>query len=304
MKKITNYLFLICCLFSSFDLIGGPLEREIRMLHRQFCRWERRFESSIPTPDAIEEAHTYLNSLREQLDNLLLQCSNPSDEECIKNFITTINERISSLTHTTLQANKQTSLLTALLDKAKKIYHNPPRICCRNPKLAAMDEQKEKLGKILSVLNQMLEGTPQEEERPQILEAISIVNGFIQDLNHVVSHEDIKGKIYACNLVSLRDGIPSLEQINKIQQQLNNVLSELQLAIKNEQNARTCQKLERLERSLNNDISFTQALSSHIQNPTQESAKELACYESSHRWYVINILEQTGFREPRNRDNR
>lgn len=115
-----------------------------------------------------------------------------------------------------------------------------------------------------------------------------------------ISIDEIENKIQACDLINLRNGTSSFKQINNVHQKLNKVLPELPLAIKNEKNARTCQKLEMLELSLKNDIRFTQALSDHIQNPTQESAKKLESYVSSHRWYVINALEKTGFREPRN----
>ncbi len=291
-------IILVSYLLASVDLFSGPLASEISRIDRQFCRWERRFTSSIPTFEAIEEARAYLNTLLETLNILSSQCSDQSDEEQINQFISTINKQISSLPNPV-----PISKTEILLEKANKIYHNPPRICCRNPKLTAINEQKEELEKILGALNQMLKDTPQEEEQSQILKTISIVNDFIQKLNHTSSLEEIQDKIQACNLSSLKAGTPSLEQITDVRNRLNKVLPELQLAIKNEQNARTCQKLERLERSLKSDIRFTQALSEHIQNPTKESAQKLECYESSHRWYVINVLEKTGFRKPRTRGN-
>ncbi len=103
--------------------------------------------------------------------------------------------------------------------------------------------------------------------------------------------EDIKTKINQCNFVSLRRGQPSLKKIQNIQSCMKQILQEL-LFLKGE---KFNQSLEDLEFSLRSDIDFTQALSDHIQNPTQESANKLKNYTSSHRHYIQNALKQTGF---------
>ena len=103
--------------------------------------------------------------------------------------------------------------------------------------------------------------------------------------------EDIKTKINQCNFVSLRRGQPSLKKIQNIQSCMQQILQEL-LSLKGEN---FNQNIEDLEFSLKSDINFTQALSEHIQNPTQESANKLQNYKNSHRHYVQNALRKTGF---------
>ena len=112
-------------------------------------------------------------------------------------------------------------------------------------------------------------------------------------------------KIQAFNLVSLRSGTLSLEKIEKVKTKLIQTQQELQLAIKNERDHRNSRKLKHIIGGLGCDIDFTNTLSKHIQNPTQESAKRLEdLYEIAYAGYVSNALIQTGFREPRTRGNR
>ena len=82
--KPMKCIILVSYLLASVDLFSGPLASEISRIERQFSRWERRFTSSFSTPDAIEEAHAYLNILLKKLNTLLSQCSDTIDEEYIK----------------------------------------------------------------------------------------------------------------------------------------------------------------------------------------------------------------------------
>lgn len=134
-----------------------------------------------------------------------------------------------------------------------------------------------------------------------LLHLVMLISANIFGITPTVAEE----KIQACDLVSLRNGNLTSEKIEKVKIKLIQVQQELQLAIKNEKNHINSRELERIIGSLGCDIAFTNALSKHIQNPTQKSAKLLEdLYEIAYAGYVHNALIQTGFREPRTRGNR